>query len=68
MLDRLHKIQRGLQEVYQLDYSIRDQVLSACQGVSEYKLALFKPAVIYQGVYADLRSAISTKTCFSETQ
>jgi hypothetical protein len=47
---------------------MRDQVLSAYQGVSEYKLVLFKPAVIYQGVYIDLRSAISTETCFSEIQ
>jgi hypothetical protein len=68
MLDRLHKIQRGLQEVYQLDCSMRDQVLSACQGVSECKLALFKPAATYQGVCADLRSAIGTETRFSETQ
>jgi hypothetical protein len=66
MLDRLYKIQRGLQEVYQLDYSMRDQVLNTYQGVSEYKLILFKPAIIYQGVYIDLRSAIGTKTCFSE--
>jgi hypothetical protein len=47
---------------------MRDQVLSIYQGVLEYKLVLFKPAIIYQGVYIDLRSAISTKTCFSEIQ
>jgi hypothetical protein len=47
---------------------MRDQVLSVCQGVSEYKLAFFKPTAIYQGVYTDLRSTISTKTCFSEIQ
>jgi hypothetical protein len=68
MLDRFYKIQKGLQEVYQLDYNIQDQVLSTYQGVSEYKLVFFKPAAIYQGVYIDLRSAISTKTCFSEIQ
>jgi hypothetical protein len=45
---------------------MRDQVLSIYQGVSEYKLVFFKPAVIYQGVYTNLRSAISTETRFSE--
>jgi hypothetical protein len=45
---------------------MRDQVLSIYQGVSEYKLVLFKPVVIYQGVYIDLRSAISTKIYFSK--
>jgi hypothetical protein len=47
---------------------MRDQVLSVYQGVSEYKLVFFKPAVIYQGVYINLRSAISIETCFSEIQ
>jgi hypothetical protein len=45
---------------------MRDQVLSTYQGVSKYKLVFFKPIVIYQGVYIDLRSTISTKTRFSE--
>jgi hypothetical protein len=45
---------------------MQDQVLSVYQGVSEYKLVLFKPIVIYQGVYTNLRSTISTKTRFSE--
>jgi hypothetical protein len=45
---------------------MQDQVLSTCQGVSEYKLVFFKPTAIYQGVYTNLRSAISTKTRFSE--
>jgi hypothetical protein len=45
---------------------MRDQVLSAYQEVSEYKLILFKPITIYQEVYINLRSIISTKTYFSE--
>jgi hypothetical protein len=45
---------------------MRDQVLSIYQGVSKYKLVFFKPIAIYQGVYTDLRSVISIKTCFSE--
>jgi hypothetical protein len=47
---------------------MQDQVLNIYQGVSEYKLVFFKPIVIYQGVYINLRSAISTKTRFSEIQ
>jgi hypothetical protein len=47
---------------------MRDQVLNIYQGVSEYKLVLFKPTTIYQGVYTNLRSAISIETCFSEIQ
>jgi hypothetical protein len=45
---------------------MQDQVLNIYQGVSEYKLIFFKPTVIYQGVYIDLRSTISIETCFSE--
>jgi hypothetical protein len=45
---------------------MQDQVLSTCQGVSEYKLVFFKPVVTYQGVYTNLRSTIGIKTRFSE--
>ena len=60
MFDKLQKIQRGLTQVYQTEYSLRDQVISACRGVPECSLALYKPASTYEGICAELRSAIGT--------
>ena len=51
LFDQLQTIQRGLSESYQEDFSLRDQVISACRGVEECNLALFNPANTYKGVY-----------------
>jgi hypothetical protein len=58
LFDRLQIVQRGLSEVYQEDYSLRDQILSACRGIEECNMALFKPAPTWEGVCNDLRAAI----------
>jgi hypothetical protein len=60
MIDKLEKIQRGLSEQYQTEYNLRDQVINGCRGVPECSLALYKPAPTYEGVCADLRSAVGT--------
>jgi hypothetical protein len=60
LFDQLQKIQRGLSESYQEDFSLRDQVISACRGIEECNLALFNPASTYEGVYAQLRSSVGT--------
>lgn len=60
LLDQLQKIQRGLGDGYQSDHTLRDQAINACRGVKECSLALYKPASTYEGVCAELRSAIGT--------
>jgi hypothetical protein len=68
LFDRLQTIQRGLSESYQEDYSLRDQVISACRGVEECNLALFNPTNTYEGVCAQLRSAVGTALRSREVQ
>jgi hypothetical protein len=58
--DKLRITQRGLSVQYQYEHSLRDQVLNACRGVEECSLALYKPALTFEGLCADLRSAIGT--------
>jgi len=60
LLDKLQKIQSGLSEHYQTDNSLRDQVILACRGITECNLALFQPASTFEGVCAQLRSAVRT--------
>ena len=62
LFDKLQKVQQGLSAEYQTKYSLRDQVISACRGVEECNLALHKPATTFEGVCAELRSAIGTAT------
>jgi hypothetical protein len=58
--DTLRTAQRGLSREYQTEHNLRDQVLNACRGVKECSLALFKPATTFEGLCADLRSAVGT--------
>jgi hypothetical protein len=60
MIDKLQKVQRGLTKEYHHEYNLRDQVINACRGVKECNLALYKPANTFEGVCAELRSAIGT--------
>src|SRR5437763_15948825 len=67
-LDKLQKVQRGLTERYQNDNSLRDQVISACRGIPECSLALYQPAKTFEGVCAQLRSAVGTAVRTQESQ
>src|SRR3982074_1962442 len=60
MIDKLQKVQRGLTKEYHHEHNLRDQIISACRGVEECNLALCKPANTFEGVCAELRSAIGT--------
>lgn len=60
LFDKLQTIQRGLDISYQSDLTLRDQVINACRGIPECNLALFNPSASYEGVCAQLRSAIAT--------
>jgi len=68
LFDKLQKVQRGLTESYQNDNSLRDQVISACRGISECSLALYQPANTFEGVCAQLRSAVGTAVRTQESQ
>jgi len=59
-VDKLQKVQRGLTKEYQYEHNLRDQVINACRGVEECNLALYKPSPTFEGVCAELRSAIGT--------
>lgn len=61
LFDKLQNIQQGLGNDYMSDRTIRDQVISACQGVQECKMALQKPAATFEGICSDLRSAIGNE-------
>lgn len=58
LIDKLQKIQRGLSTDYQGDYNLRDQLVSACQGVPACKMVLLKPVATFESVASDLRNAI----------
>ena len=60
MIDKLQVVQRGLPREYQHDHILRDQVVNACRGVDECNLSLYKPAPTFEGLCADMRSAIGT--------
>jgi hypothetical protein len=66
LFDKLQIVQRGLSEDYQRDNTLRDQVLSACRGVPECDLSMFKPASTFEGLCSDLRSAVGTRICEKE--
>jgi hypothetical protein len=68
LFDKLQKVQRGLTESYQNDNSLRDQVISACRGIPECSLALYQPADTFEGVCAQLRSAVGTAVRTQEPQ
>ena len=52
--------------MYQDNNVLRDQTVNTCYSVKECKLALFKPALTYEGIYTDLRAVISTTTATRE--
>ncbi|RKF83410.1 integrase and RNaseH domain-containing protein, partial [Golovinomyces cichoracearum] len=67
LFNTLSRIQQGLCLVYLEKHRLRDQVLDACRGIPECKMTLMKLSPTYEGVCADLRSAISNETKCSET-
>lgn len=58
MIDKLQKVQRGLSREYQFENNLRDQIINACRGVQECSMALYSPADTFEGVCAQVRSAI----------
>lgn len=62
VVDRLKKIQPGLPQSWKEPESLRSQLISACHGVQECELALFRPDPTFEAVYAQLRNAIYTRS------
>ena len=68
VLQKLQTLQKGLDLSYQNDRTLRDRVIAATRGVPECDLALFNAAPTYEGVCAQLRSAIATATLSHQHQ
>ena len=60
VISKLSLIQKGLPVEQRSETALRDQLLSACQGVKECEMAIFKPALTYEKLCDDLKSAIGT--------
>ncbi|RDW58865.1 hypothetical protein BP6252_13341 [Coleophoma cylindrospora] len=59
LFDKLCTAQLAMPQHYQNENSLRDQILNACRGIKECSFACYKPAPTFQGLCADLRSAVS---------
>ena len=68
VVDKLQKIQPGLNINYQTEINLRDQIINACRGVPECNLALYKPAKTFESVCAELRASIATAMRNREVQ
>jgi hypothetical protein len=60
LFSKLRTLQRALGAEYGTDTSVRDKLINACQGIEECNLALFQPALTFEGVCAQLQNAINT--------
>lgn len=58
LINRLALIQRAVPSIGQTEDTLRMQVLNACRGVTEAKMALFNPAPTLEGVRNQLQAAI----------
>jgi len=67
LFKKLELIQPGLSMEYNLEWSLRDQVINACRGVKACDMCLFKPSQSYESVCADLRSSVGTAMRSAET-
>lgn len=68
LLDKLQLCQRALGKNFEGEDALRTTVINACRGVPELEMALFKPATIYEGLFADLRSAVETHLARQHTK
>ena len=58
MLSKLQLCQRALGPEYAGEYALRTTIITACRGVKEFEMALFKPPILYKELFGDLRSSI----------
>ena len=62
MFDMLIKIQPGLSPPLRGEDTLRKKILTACEGIPECSLSLFRPSLTLDGVCADMRNVISIRT------
>jgi hypothetical protein len=62
MIDKLIKIQPGLNPSLLGEDTLREKILIACEGIPECSLFFFRPLQTLDGVCADMRNAISIRT------
>jgi hypothetical protein len=58
LLDKLQLYQRALGPAYASENAFRTTVIRACRNSAELRIALYKPARVYEKLFADLRFAI----------
>ena len=58
MLDKLQLCQRALGQQYMGEYALRTTVITACRGVKEFAMALYRPSLECEVLFRDLRSLI----------
>ncbi|KAF1935267.1 hypothetical protein EJ02DRAFT_507147 [Clathrospora elynae] len=58
MLDKLQLCQRALGQQYIREYALRMTVITACWGVKELEMALYKPPLECEALFGDLQSSI----------
>ncbi|EAQ83635.1 hypothetical protein CHGG_10039 [Chaetomium globosum CBS 148.51] len=62
LINRLALIQRAVPAIGQTEDTLRMQLLNACRGVAEARMALFNPAPTFEGVRNQLQAAIGITT------
>ncbi|KAF1934529.1 hypothetical protein EJ02DRAFT_471813, partial [Clathrospora elynae] len=58
MLDKLQLCQRALGQQYIGEYALRTTIITACRGIKELEMALYKPPLECEVLFGDLRSSI----------
>ncbi|KAK1914254.1 hypothetical protein P3342_007500 [Pyrenophora teres f. teres] len=65
MLDKLQLCQRALGQQYMGEYALRTTVITACRGVREFPMALYRPSLECEVLFGDLRSSIENSLAMS---
>ncbi|CAE7020765.1 hypothetical protein PTTW11_03135 [Pyrenophora teres f. teres] len=65
MLDKLQLCQRALGQQYMGEYALRTTVITACRGVREFAMALYRPSLECEVLFGDLRSSIENSLAMS---
>ena len=62
MFDMLIKIQPGLSPPLRGEDTLREKILTTYKNIPKCSLSLFRPSLTLDGICADMRNAISTRT------
>ncbi|KAK1916959.1 hypothetical protein P3342_004515 [Pyrenophora teres f. teres] len=62
---KLQLCQRALGQQYMGEYALRTTVITACRGVREFAMALYRPSLECEVLFGDLRSSIENSLAMS---